>query len=145
MKCCRFKKHICIILLEPGRPEILELNSKSNSSIQIIWQLLTSQEGSGIITEYIIKVMQDKDENGEQEKRIPVLNSDKGKKRKSEVFDDLKPYTPYSFRVAAVNDKGPGEFSESKMNTTLQGSEYYCIFNLIYNQTHLNVKRSRVV
>ena len=39
------------------------------------------------------------------------------------TVNDLRPYTNYTFRVQALNDKGVGPYSSTVMNTTLQAGK----------------------
>ena len=52
-----------------------------------------------------------------------VSSADNSQHNDNYIVDELDVYTNYSFKIAAHNEKGLGDFSEPKSATTLEGSK----------------------
>ena len=118
------------IYTEPGTPSISKLEPTSNNSITVYWNLLSEIESNGVVDEYKIVVMQGKVE----EKSIPLELDNINKQQGSASFlvGDLGIYKEYSFKIAAHNDKGYGEYSEPKSARTQEGSKAFFSVSYIF-------------
>ena len=91
------------------------------------WSFLSDIDSNGIVDKYKIDVMKGQEEI----KSITVNVSAKQRGNAFVLVGGLGIYTQYSFKIAAHNDKGFGQYSEPKSIFTQEGSMVLFSFIII--------------
>ena len=85
----------------PDQPKPLNARAAGFSSILLSWEELECSKAHGVLTGYIIQ--QDNSRNHSVELSWS----------QNLTITDLSPFHEYSFKIAAINEAGIGEFTET--------------------------------
>ena len=102
-----------LLLLEPTSPQFVNVDAISSTSLNVTWQ--PPKEANGVILNYIIYYQ--RVESDERYSTVAMSTE------RNKIIKNLKPYTNYSFEVAANTSVGYGNNSDSKIGQTKQAGK----------------------
>ena len=110
------KTVVLSLLVKPGKPRNLQDSQKKTDSIRLSWDAPTST-GGGEISQYIINIT---DANSVSPREVTSKGTEK-------IIDNLMKGAEYTFSVAAENEAGLGDYSDSRKVTTYKYGKNICL------------------
>ena len=102
-----------LLLLEPTSPQFVNVDATSSMRLNVSWQ--PPKAANGVILSYIIYYQR---VGSDEQYSIVATSTERNK-----IIKNLKPYTNYSFEVAANTSVGYGNKSDSKIGQTKQAGK----------------------
>ena len=115
MYCCN--KLLCMLSAVPSSaPQNIDTSAISSSAVLIRWSKLPQQDQNGIISKYVITVT--------NTRTLTVFLISTEMNQNLYEVKSLRPYTYYTFAVAAENMNGTGPFSEDETVQTYEDGKF---------------------
>ena len=124
-----FQKCIIVICTAPDASPTHLRATPTSRSVTLQWSPPPVLNRNGILTHYVV-VLANKtwsitqNVTGEQRKRREADSEGVGEETQSLTVEHLKPFTNYTWEVAAVSDFGPGPASDGMAFKTDQDGEW---------------------
>ena len=142
--------HIIVICAAPdASPTNLTANATSRS-VTLQWRPPPVLNRNGILTHYVVVLANrtwniSQNVTGQQRKKKEPDSEGVGEDTQSLTFEHLKPFTTYTWEVAAVSGFGPGPASDGTVFKTDQDGEWLQHYILLASFSEYHVTNTLTV